>query len=83
VRVGRVPWRPARVSRGSRRVPACVTEVFHFDRPAPGQSSVDNLVNYADRGGFDIALRNVVLTGAPLARAITGDWARRRRGVPD
>ncbi len=53
-----------------------------FDRPAPGQSSADNLLNYAQQGGFDIALRNLVLTGEPLVRAITGDWARWRVGVP-
>jgi purine nucleoside permease len=53
-----------------------------FDRPYPGQSSADNLVNYAQQGGFDIALRNLYLSGAPLVQAITTDWARWRLGVP-
>jgi purine nucleoside permease len=53
-----------------------------FDRPAPGQSSADNLLNYAAQGGFQIALENLYRAGNPLVQAIVRDWAVWRRGVP-
>jgi purine nucleoside permease len=53
-----------------------------FDRPAPGQTSADNLLNYAAQGGFDIALQNLYLAGAPLVREITTHWRAWRGGVP-
>jgi purine nucleoside permease len=53
-----------------------------FDRPHPGQSSADNLLNYQSQGGFGIALDNLYRAGEPLVRAITHDWAAWRHGTP-
>jgi purine nucleoside permease len=53
-----------------------------FDRPAPGQSAADNLLNYQDQGGFTVALQNLFLAGNPLVQAIVNDWHAWRRGVP-
>jgi purine nucleoside permease len=53
-----------------------------FDRPYPGQTAADNLLNYAAQGGFTIALQNLFITGNPLVQAITGDWAAWRNNVP-
>lgn len=53
-----------------------------FDRPYPGQSSADNLVNYADQGGFVITLNNLFLAGNQLVQAISKNWAAWRNGVP-
>lgn len=53
-----------------------------FDRPYPGQSSADNLLNYADQGGFVITLNNLFLAGNPLVQAITRNWPAWRNGVP-
>lgn len=53
-----------------------------FDRPYPGQSAADNLVNYASQGGFLIALQNLFLTGNPLVQDITTRWPAWRDGVP-
>lgn len=53
-----------------------------FDRPYPGQSAADNLVNYASQGGFLIALQNLFLTGNPLVQDITTRWHAWRDGVP-
>jgi purine nucleoside permease len=53
-----------------------------FDRPYTGQSSGDNLLNYASQGGFGIALQNLYLAGNPLVQAITRNWATWRAGVP-
>lgn len=53
-----------------------------FDRPYAGQSAVDNLLNYADQGGFNIAINNLYRAGNPLVQAISKDWASWRDGVP-
>ncbi|MCG1048555.1 purine nucleoside permease (plasmid) [Mycetohabitans rhizoxinica] len=53
-----------------------------FDRPAAGQSSADNLLNYAAQGGFQIALQNLYLAGNPLVQEIVTHWKAWRDGVP-
>ena len=53
-----------------------------FDRPYAGQTSADNLLNYASQGGFGIALQNLYLAGNPLVQAITQNWSAWRHGVP-
>jgi purine nucleoside permease len=53
-----------------------------FDRPAPGQTAGDNLLNYAAQGGFDIALQNLFIAGDPLVQAISTHWPDWRDGVP-
>jgi purine nucleoside permease len=53
-----------------------------FDRPPPGGSDVDNLLNYQEQGGFDPALENLYRAGAPLVNAIVKDWAHWKNGVP-
>jgi len=54
----------------------------NFLRPHDGQTSADNLVNYATQGGFAIALENLYRTGRPLVQQIVDDWRKWRRGVP-
>ncbi|GAB7129011.1 purine nucleoside permease [Silvimonas sp. JCM 19000] len=53
-----------------------------FDRPAPGQSPVDNLLDYAKQGGFVPAIDNLYRAGNPLVQDITARWADWRDGVP-
>jgi purine nucleoside permease len=53
-----------------------------FDRPYPGLSAGDNLLQYGAQGGFTIALQNLFIAGNPLVQAITCNWAAWRRGVP-
>jgi purine nucleoside permease len=53
-----------------------------FDRPPPGVSDADNLLDYQQQGGFEPAIANLYLTGAPLVNAIVGHWAQWRQGVP-
>jgi purine nucleoside permease len=53
-----------------------------FLRPYDGQSSADNLLNYAAQGGFAIALENLYRTGSPLVQQIVNNWRQWRRGVP-
>jgi purine nucleoside permease len=53
-----------------------------FDRPYAGQTSADNLLNYATQGGFTVALQNLYLAGNPLVQEITTHWPAWRRGVP-
>ncbi|MBV4457645.1 purine nucleoside permease [Pseudomonas sp. COR58] len=54
-----------------------------FDRPAPGGSEVDNLLKYADQGGFAPALENLYRTGNPLVQDILEHWPVWEKGVPD
>ena len=54
-----------------------------FDRPYPGYSEVDNLLKYADQGGFVPALENLYRTGNPLVQAILKHWSAWEKGVPD
>jgi purine nucleoside permease len=53
-----------------------------FDRPYQGQSSADNLLNYAAQGGFEIALDNLYRAGNPLVQQIVTHWNEWRAGVP-
>jgi len=53
-----------------------------FDRPYPGQTAADNLLNYQAQGGFTIALQNLFIAGNPLVQAIAGHWSTWQRGVP-
>jgi purine nucleoside permease len=53
-----------------------------FDRPYPGYSEVDNLLKYADQGGFVPALENLFRTGNPLVEAIIKNWSAWENGVP-
>jgi purine nucleoside permease len=53
-----------------------------FDRPYKGQSSADNLLNYAAQGGFEIALDNLYRAGRPLVQQIVTHWNEWRAGVP-
>ena len=54
-----------------------------FDRPYPGYSEVDNLLKYADQGGFVPALENLYRTGNPLVQAILKNWSAWEKGVPE
>jgi len=54
-----------------------------FDRPYPGYSEVDNLLKYADQGGFVPALENLYRTGNPLVQAILKNWSTWEKGVPE
>lgn len=53
-----------------------------FDRPYQGQTSVDNLLNYADQGGFAPATENLYRAGNPLVQDIVMHWSEWRDGVP-
>jgi purine nucleoside permease len=53
-----------------------------FDRPYDGQTSADNLLNYAAQGGFTIAIQNLFLSGNPLVQDISTHWGEWRDGVP-
>ncbi|WP_118180346.1 purine-nucleoside phosphorylase [Paraburkholderia phosphatilytica] len=53
-----------------------------FDRPHPGQTSVDNLLNYTSQGGFPIAVDNLFRAGNPLVQDIVTHWDDWQQGVP-
>ncbi|SMG00650.1 purine-nucleoside phosphorylase [Burkholderia singularis] len=53
-----------------------------FDRPYQGQTDVDNLLNYADQGGFTLATQNLYLAGNPLVQDIVKHWGDWKNGVP-
>lgn len=53
-----------------------------FDRPAPGGSDVDNLLDYQAQGGFVPALQNLVRAGTPLVNEIVKNWGAWKSGVP-
>jgi purine nucleoside permease len=53
-----------------------------YDRPPPGGSDADNLLNYQAQGGFLPALANLYLAGNPLVEEIAGHWAAWQKGVP-
>ncbi|MEW6347047.1 MAG: purine nucleoside permease [Paraburkholderia sp.] len=53
-----------------------------FDRPYSGQTSVDNLLNYAAQGGFTIAVDNLFIAGNPLVQQIVTHWSQWCDGVP-
>ncbi|NYE59468.1 purine nucleoside permease [Duganella sp. 1224] len=52
------------------------------DRPHPGQSNRDVLVNYAQQDGFGPSTANLLLAARPVIEAISGNWAHWRQGVP-
>ncbi|WP_267877744.1 purine-nucleoside phosphorylase [Duganella guangzhouensis] len=52
------------------------------DRPHPGQSNSEVLVNYADQGGFEPSTANLLLTARPVIQEITGHWTRWKKGTP-
>ncbi|SAK71990.1 purine nucleoside permease [Caballeronia hypogeia] len=53
-----------------------------FDRPYEGQTASDNLLNYADQGGFTPAIENLYRTGNPLVQEVVTHWDAWREGVP-
>jgi purine nucleoside permease len=53
-----------------------------FDRPYAGQTSADNLLDYAGQGGFTVALQNLYLAGNPVVRDIVTHWSAWRNGPP-
>jgi purine nucleoside permease len=53
-----------------------------FDRPYDGQTSADNLLNYAAQGGFTIAIDNLFRAGNPLVQDIVTHWDEWREDVP-
>ncbi len=53
-----------------------------FDRPYEGQTSADNLLNYAAQGGFAPAVENLYRAGNPLVQDIVTRWGEWREGVP-
>jgi purine nucleoside permease len=53
-----------------------------FDRPYGGQTSADNLLNYAAQGGFTIAIENLFRSGNPLVQDIVMRWSEWKDGVP-
>jgi purine nucleoside permease len=54
-----------------------------FDRPYPGQTVSDALVNYADQGGFVPAINNLFNAGSPWVLDVVAHWEAWRAGVPD
>ena len=53
-----------------------------FDRPHAGQTSADNLLNYAEQGGFQPAITNLYLAGNRLVQDIATHWDDWRSSVP-
>ena len=53
-----------------------------FDRPYPGQSNADNLLDANQQGGFPLAIDNLYRSGNPLVEAISTHWDQWRNGVP-
>ena len=49
------------------------------DRPHPGQSDSDVLVNYKQQGGFGPAAENLMITARPVIEDIVGHWTERYR----
>ncbi|MBF7144740.1 MULTISPECIES: purine-nucleoside phosphorylase [Pseudomonas] len=74
--------RASRMGRADINRLAVVRAGSDFDRPYPGYSEVDNLLKYADQGGFVPALDNLYRTGEPLVKDIVQNWAQWEKGVP-
>ncbi|WP_249384097.1 purine nucleoside permease [Chitinivorax sp. B] len=53
-----------------------------FDRPYPGQTDVDALVEYGAQGGFEPARWNLYKVGSPLINDIVTNWNSWKYGVP-
>ncbi|WP_397459773.1 purine-nucleoside phosphorylase [Pseudomonas asplenii] len=62
---------------------AVVRAGSNFDRPYPGYSDADNLLNYAQQGGFEPALENLYRVGNTLVQEIVGNWAAWEQGIPE
>jgi purine nucleoside permease len=54
-----------------------------FDRPYPGQTVADALVNYSEQGGFLPAISNLYNAGSPWVFDVVARWERWQAGVPD
>jgi len=54
-----------------------------FDRPYPGQTVSDALIDYAEQGGFLPAIDNLFNAGAPWVRDVVARWSEWRVGVPE
>jgi purine nucleoside permease len=54
-----------------------------FDRPYPGQSDSEALVDYSAQGGFVPAIANLYNAGSPWVRDVVARWEAWRGGVPD
>ncbi len=52
------------------------------DRPHPGQTDSDVLLNYTAQGGFEPAAANLLATARPVIQQIVGHWGRWKKGVP-
>ena len=74
--------RAARAKRVDLSRVAVLRTGSDFDRPYAGQTSADNLVNYAVQGGFQPALANLFQAGNPLVQNIATHWDEWRDGVP-
>jgi purine nucleoside permease len=74
--------RAARVHRVDLDRVAVVRAGSDFDRPYDGQTSADNLLNYAAQGGFSIAIENLFRAGDPLVQDIVSHWSEWKEGVP-
>ena len=55
----------------------------NFDRPPPGGNAADNLLRFADQGGFVPALTNMIRAATPLIDEIARHWSAWRDGVPE
>ncbi len=75
--------RASRMGRVDIQRLAVVRAGSDFDRPYPGYSEVDNLLKYADQGGFVPALENLYRAGHPLVQDIVSHWSQWERGVPE
>ncbi len=47
-----------------------------FDRPYQGQTTSDNLLNYAAQGSFAQAIQNLYFAGNPFVQEIVTHWGR-------
>jgi purine nucleoside permease len=54
-----------------------------FDRPYPGQTVADGLVNYSQQGGFVPAINNLYNAGSPWVLDVVTRWESWQAGVPD
>ena len=60
---------------------AVLRTASNFDRPYPGQTPYDSLVN-SNSGGFVPSLNNLYLAGGPLVNEIVTRWSVWKHGVP-
>ncbi|CAJ0883529.1 hypothetical protein R20233_02884 [Ralstonia sp. LMG 32965] len=60
---------------------AVLRTASNFDRPYPGQTPYDSLVN-SNSGGYVPSLNNLYLAGGPLVNEIVTRWSVWKHGVP-